>query len=427
MVLLSLVTSGDDVESLLFLVHRIPYPPNKGDKIRSYHLLRHLARTYRVHLGGFVDEPDDWRHVPALKSLCHDLFLVGIQPKARRVVSLSGFLRGEALSLPYYRSRRLQAWVNEKLVRENVQSVLVFSSTMAQYVLGDRGKPLHRVIDFVDVDSQKWHEYGQRMSWPMSWLYGRESHAMRRFERDVAAKFDACVFVTKEEADLFRAIAPDLSGRLTEISNGVDKEYFSPSKTYENPYPAGGKVLVFTGAMDYWANADAVAWFAREVLPLVRARVTEARFFVVGARPVQRVRGLAALPGVQVVGAVEDIRPYLAYAQAAVAPLRVARGIQNKVLEAMAMARPVVATRAAMEGLRQPEGLERFVAEEPEVFAARCAELLMADADELNSLGMRGREFVSRHYQWEAHLKRFDDLLGAKDLESTVSSGVVRV
>jgi len=298
---------------------------------------------------------------------------------------------------------------------------------MAQYVLGDRGKPLHRVIDFVDVDSQKWHEYGQRMSWPMSWLYGRESHAMRRFERDVAAQFDACVFVTKEEADLFRSIAPDLSGRLTEISNGVDKEYFSPSRTYENPYPAAGKVLVFTGAMDYWANADAVAWFAREVLPLVRARVTEARFFVVGARPVEIVRRLAALPGVHVVGAVEDIRPYLAYAQAAVAPLRVARGIQNKVLEAMAMARPVVATPAAMEGLRQPEGLERFVAEDPEIFAARCAELLMADADELNSLGMRGRELVSRHYDWEAHLKRFDDLLGAKDLESTVSSGVVSV
>jgi len=406
--------------SLLFLVHRIPYPPDKGDKIRSYHLLRHLSQRFRIFLGAFVDDPADWDHEPTLRALCQDLCLVGIRPTRRKLASLSGLFNREPLSVSYYRNQQLQRWVEETLDRESIERALVFSSPMAQYVLGEGGNALHRVIDFVDVDSEKWRQYGRQAPWPMSWLYRWEGKALRRWERRVAADFDASVFVTREEEELFCSFAPEARERVRHVNNGVDTEFFSPEGIYLDPYPLESKVLVFTGAMDYWANVDAVTWFAREVFPEVRARVSNALFFIVGARPSERVLGLAAMPGVTVTGQVHDIRPYLAHARASVAPLRVARGVQNKVLEAWAMAKPVLATPSALEGLCLPDGLERFAAEDPETLVARCVELLEADAGAIGRLGRTARELVIRRYDWSAHLEAFDRLLGLEAAEPSL-------
>src|SRR3569623_858504 len=248
------------MKELLFLAHRIPYPPNKGDKLRSYNLLKQLGRDYRVPLGAFIDEADDWRHVEA--------------------------------------------------------------------AAGRR-----RVMDFVDIDSDKWQQYAEARRWPLSWVYRREARTLLQYERAVAATFDASVFVSDSEADLFKRLAPECAARVWSIHNGVDTAYFDPVQSFTPPYPLYEKPIVFTGAMDYWANVEAVNWFAREVFPVVRAADEEARFYIVGARPAAEVQALRRLPGVIVVGAVDDIRPYLAHAALAVAPLRIARGVQNKVLE----------------------------------------------------------------------------------------------
>ncbi|QBQ56501.1 TIGR03087 family PEP-CTERM/XrtA system glycosyltransferase [Nitrosococcus wardiae] len=397
------------MKQLLFLAHRIPYPPNKGDKIRSFNLLKQLAKDYRVHLGAFVDDVDDWRHVSALQEICQEVYLVNLRPRLRKLRSLSGFITREPLSLPYYRDARMQAWVDQKLRRDKIYQLFVYSSTMAQYVQNKNNNELHRVIDFVDVDSEKWRHYAPHHPWPLSWIYRREGKKLFDYEREVAAEFDATLFVTPEEAALFRRLAPEVAERVTDMGNGVDTDYFSPHRTYPNPYLVGERVLVFTGAMDYWANGDAVSWFVREVFAPIKLQVPCAKFYIVGARPTEAVQRLATVEGVQVTGAVKDIRPYLAHACAAVAPLRVARGLQNKVLEAMAMAKPVLATPAAMEGIRSHSKLMSLVSDDPGVFAQHAIAFLK---DEKSSeYGKLGRDMVSRYYNWYEHLKQLENLL----------------
>ncbi len=411
------------MQELLFLAHRIPYPPNKGDKIRSFHLLKHLAGKYRVHLAAFVDDKADWRYVSQLREVCGETHFVALHPGFARLRSVGGFFSGEPLTVPYYRNAGMQAWVDQLLTARPVRRVLVFSSAMAQYMMGRTLPGARRVIDFVDVDSDKWRQYAQSKSWPMSTVYRREATRLLDYDRRVASDFDASVFVSFEEAELFKKLAPDAAARVSHINNGVDSDYFSPERDYDYPYAAGEKVLVFTGAMDYWANADAVRWFAREVFPLVREQIPEALFYIVGGRPSDEVRQLASLPGVHVTGAVPDVRPYLAHAAAAVAPLRIARGVQNKVLEAMAMAKPVLATKAAAEGIEDAAGV--LVADDPADLATLATRVLRGDINA--ETGKAGRTCVLQRYNWSSNLARLDYLLeggGAHDAPHALPSVV---
>jgi sugar transferase (PEP-CTERM/EpsH1 system associated) len=391
------------MDELLFLVHRIPYPPDKGDKIRSYHLLRHLARRYRVHVGAFVDDPEDWRHADALGSMCASLHLVQIRPTLARLGALSGLVSGEALTLGYYRHPRMRAWVRQRL-EAGVRRVVCYSSAMAQFVLDTEG--VRRVMDFVDMDSDKWRQYADTRPWPLSWLYRREAGRLLAWERRVAAAFDAGLFVSEQEAADFRRAAPEVAARIGWYGNGVDAEYFSPERAYDDPYPADVEALVFTGAMDYWPNVDAVTWFAHEVLPFIREKQPAAAFYVVGSRPAAQVQALARLPGVRVTGRVPDVRPYLAHAAAAVAPLRIARGVQNKVLEAMAMARTVVVSPQALEGIRALPGEEVLLADGAESFAQATLQALVGP-----DLGPAARRRVLQDHAWEACLARVDALI----------------
>ena len=333
------------MDDLLLLVHRIPYPPNKGDKIRSYHLLKHLAQHYRVHLATFVDDDDDWQHRGRVEALCASSHFARLNPKLARVRSLGALLGNRSLSLDYYRDAALARWVDATVRENKIKRVLVFSSPMAQYanVAGARC-----VVDFCDVDSDKWRQYAEKKSWPMSALYAHEARQLLRYERKVAAQTDAALFVSKPESDLFKQLAPEVAAKTGFFNNGVDTEYFTPDPSCATPFGAGEQALVFCGAMDYWPNIDAVSWFAREIFPAIRARHPRALFAIVGARPGAEVQQLATLPGVLVTGTVPDVRPYVAHAAVCVAPLRIARGIQNKVLEAMSMGRTVVVTPQAL-------------------------------------------------------------------------------
>jgi sugar transferase (PEP-CTERM/EpsH1 system associated) len=249
---------GSSVAKVLFLAHRIPYPPNKGDKIRSFHLLRHLAGRHRVFLGGFVDDPDDWQHRGALEAMCAEVFLRPLSPRLATARSARGLLNGEALTLPYYRDGGLRTWVDATMERERIEHVVVYCSSMAQYVDEQRYAHCRRVLDVVDVDSDKWRQYADRRPFPFSWIYRREARTLLAYERDVAARFDATLFVSAAEAALFRRLAPEVATKIGHYNNGVDIEYFDPAVSIEPPYPQGGAVVVFTGAMDYWANVDAV-------------------------------------------------------------------------------------------------------------------------------------------------------------------------
>lgn len=412
--------------SLLYLVHRLPYPPNKGDKIRSFNLLKYLARDYQVYLGAFVDDVNDWHYQDVIREYCADVFLLELSPAKRKIMSLFGLLSGEALTLPYYRSDKMKSWVQEVIKRHGISHILVYSSAMAQYVSQDRSNTLpsnlHRVIDFVDVDSEKWRQYSQQHRWPLSWIYEREGRKLLDFERRIATEFDVSVFVSSNEAALFTKLVPEAKDAVHYIENGVDTDYFSPHHDYTNPYAADEKVFVFTGAMDYWANIDAVTWFAEEVFPFIQTKHPASRFYIVGSRPTAVVSRLAERKGVRVTGAVKDIRPYLHYAVAAVAPLRIARGIQNKVLEAMAMAKPVLATPAAIDGIRAHDYIKKFISDDPRVLAKFAHELLVhTDSAEFS---LHDREHIVYQYDWMSNLARFEKLLNVQQPESALLGAV---
>lgn len=394
---------------ILFLAHRIPYPPNKGDKIRSWHMLAHLAKSHSVYLGCFVDDPDDMQHVEFLKSICADVCALPIDPTQQKIKSLGGLLRNEALSVAFYKDPRMLAWIDSVLAQGPMKATVLFSSAMGQFIEG-RGKALGRtVMDFVDVDSDKWQQYAKFKPWPMSVVFQREHRKLLQFERKIAQLVHHSFFVSHREAELFQSLAPEVASKVGYLNNGVDFDYFSPVHEFTSPYNAGARPLVFTGAMDYWANVDAVEWFARSVLPKVRENVPEAVFYIVGGKPTAAVQGLRDLEGVYITGRVDDVRPYVKHAEVVVCPLRIARGVQNKVLEGMAMGKPVVATSQAFEGIEATPGEDVMVPEGDFGFAAAVTDVLKGRTDP--GIGDRARAQVVSRYSWSGNLSVLDQCL----------------
>jgi sugar transferase (PEP-CTERM/EpsH1 system associated) len=393
---------------LLFLTQRIPYPPDKGEKIRYWPLLNHLHDHYDIHLGCLIDDPRDVGHIDTVRALCADAYFAKIDPKRAKIACMRGLLTGDPLSVSYFRNRGLAAWV-ARVVREvKPSAILVCSSNMAPYVLDLDAGDAVRLVDLVDVDSEKWRSYAATAGWPMRWVYRREWRKTAELEARIARESDWCALVSSTEARLFTQILPQAAAWTRAVPNGVDHAYFDPTQVFAAPFDTTPPNYVFTGTMDYKPNIDAVIWFAQEVLPLIHRTRPDAQFHIVGANPVPEVRKLALRTAVFVTGRVADVRPYVAHATAAVAPLRIARGIQNKVLEAMAMARPVVVTPWALEGIDAEPGHDVLMAEDAEAFAAAC----LATLEPQNlAIGAAARRRIVADYTWSERLRGFDTLL----------------
>lgn len=388
-------------DEVLLLCHRIPYPPDKGDKIRSYRWLTGLAERYRVHLGAFVDDPEDWVHAARLRDLCESVCLRPLSIPRSRLRGLPALFSETPLTVACYRDARMKDWVADLLASRPLSRVIVYSSAMAQYAMLPGAQDLRRVIDYVDVDADKWRQYAQRARLPMAWLYAREAKSLLAHDAAAARAVDASMFVSVPEAALFQRES-GVSGAVS-VPNGVDHAFFAQAASRPSPFAEGGPVLVFTGAMDYWANVDAVTWFADAVWPLVRARVPDARFYVVGSRPARAVRVLAG-DGIIVTGRVPDVRPYLQHAAAVVAPMRIARGIQNKVLEGMAMGRIVLTTSMGLEGIDAVPGRHLLVADDPATMAGQAVAALHG---EHAALGKAARAQIQARYDWALATERF--------------------
>ena len=395
--------------NLLYLVHRMPYPPNKGDKVRSYNMLKQLTRHHQVFVGTFIDDPDDQQHVATLRAMCADLHVATLNPGLAKVASLGGLLTGQALTLGYYRDAGLARWVSETVATRCIDAALVFSSSMAQYAQRWPGLPM--LVDLVDVDSAKWSEYAGAHRWPMSWVYRREGRRLLAYERALVSKAARSYLVTHKEVELFNRLAPETAGQVQALSNGVDADYFAPDATLSSPYDPGELPVVFTGAMDYWPNIDATVWFAREALPALRRQWPSLRLHIVGRSPAPAVTGLAS-DAVVVSGTVPDVRPYVQHAAVVVAPLRLARGVQNKVLEAMAMARPVVASASCVEAIDAEAGRDLLSAVSADDFVLQVGALLR-DAERARALGVAARQRVLDVYSWPARLAALEQDLGA--------------
>jgi sugar transferase (PEP-CTERM/EpsH1 system associated) len=396
---------------ILMLVHRVPYPPNRGDRIRSYHLLRFLAQRADVWLATLADEPVAAGTNAALAGLCRQ---VAIEP-----VGGSRWLRG-ALSLAMGRSateglfacgalrRTIGRW--RRQVRWD--AVLVFCSSMLPYadLPALCGIPL--VVDLVDVDSQKFLDYAALARAPRRWLYRLEGQRLRRLECTLPGRAQAILLVSEAEADLYRRICPN--DRTLALPNGVDLDYFQPASqaasTWE-PLPEHVRPsLVFVGALDYHANVDGVRWFVHEVWPHLRKALPKLTLALVGRKPVPAVQKLAQAGGIRVFADVPDVRPYLAAADLAIAPLRIARGVQNKVLEALAMGKPVVASPQAAEGLTAAESGALCVASSAQEWIDQITRW-MADPAGRAALGRAGRDYVAAHHAWSQTLAPLASLL----------------
>ncbi len=394
------------MRAVLFLCHRLPWPPSKGDKIRSYHVLRRLAENHRVYLGTFVDDAADWQYLGAVEALCAGVCVRPLQPWRSRARALGALVRGEALTVGMYRDRVMQRWVQDVLAEHKPDLALCYSSGVAPYIM--EYPQLRRVMDFVDVDSDKWRQYAQANRGLARMIYRREAHRLAGFERAVATQFDASVLVSESEAGFFRKQVPEAADKIHGIPNGVDGTYWDPQLDHANPYQPGERAVVFVGAMDYRANVHAAQWFARDVWPQIFARRADARFYIVGSNPTPAVRALGQLAGVVVTGRVEDVRPYLAHAHAVAAPLRIARGIQNKVLEALAMEKVLLATPEAYEGIENFVGRQGCISASPEVMATEALRWL--DAAEITRVSA-ARTKVLAGYDWARNLDKYESVL----------------
>jgi sugar transferase (PEP-CTERM/EpsH1 system associated) len=395
------------MKKLLYLVHRLPFPPNKGDKISSNNMLNYFSGRWRVHLGTFIDDSEDWQYADVVRVKCEDSCIVDLPRSKRLTGSAYGLLTGQALSLSYYGSTELQNWVRSSIERECPDAVLIFSGVMGRFVKGLLPAHVPVVFDAEDVDSEKWRSYASSKYWPLSWLYEREASKLLVYEREMAASTDVSIFVSVEEAALFKQLAPESASKTHYRTQGVDSAYFDPQIAHDNPYRENQKVLVFTGAMDYWPNVEAVKWFCDHVLEAVLNEEPDLLFCIVGMKPTDEVRQLGKLPGVWVTGGVPDVRPYLSHALAACLPLQLARGIQNKALEAMAMTLPVLATREALLGIVDYPGDFSLVVNDANEMKSTALKIL-AEPRQTNKAG---RACVLQHYNWDTNLRQMEEFL----------------
>ena len=390
---------------ILYLCHRLPYPPDKGERIRAFHMVSGLARRHRVHLLAL----DDGAGADAgpLRQLCERVEVFPLSRPAAYLRAALGALRPRPLSLSFFESAAMAQRLRELVRGERFDAMVVYCSAMAPYA--ELAPELPAVLDMVDVDSAKWAQYARFAPIPLRPVYALEARRLRRYEASRADRFQRVVLATGNETRLYKAFAP--GARVETVLSGVDFDFF---QRFDLPR-AARPTLVFTGQMDYFANVDGVVHFARKVFPRLRQRFPELQLLVVGRSPVPAVRDLGELPGVQVTGAVGDVRPFLARAWAFVAPLRIAQGVQNKVLEAMASELPVACSERVLAGLSDGgfrSGRDLMAASSDDEME-RAVAALLADAGTRDRLAACARQRLLASYRWTPNLERFEELVGA--------------
>lgn len=393
--------------NVLYLAHRVPYPPNRGDRIRSFHTLQFLSQYADVCLGCLSDEAVEPEAVEHLQQLVSRVAIVPLRDKARWVRGAASLLCGRTVTEGMFASRQLTRIVATWNLEKKFDAILVFCSSMFQYLDLPDLKEIPAIVDLVDVDSQKFFDYAAHTCGWKKWLYELEGRRLRRVECELPKRAKAITLVSEAEADLYRSFCPN--DRTLAIPNGVDIDYFRPENDGSHPWrplPESERTnLVFVGALDYHANVDGIRWYSQEVWPQVRHELPHVTLGLVGRNPVPAIRKLESIPGIRIFGTVPDVRPYLAAADIAIAPLRIARGIQNKVLEAMAMAKPVLCTPAALEGIGARVGRDVLIAGSPREWVASIHAL--ESSHRRAKVGESAREYVSRCHTWNSNLDVF--------------------
>lgn len=390
---------------ILYVCHRFPFPPKRGGKIRPFHMIRHLHEAGHevtvCSLARSAAEAEEGRGIAAHCTAFH----VGVVSEplqwTRMIVRLP---LPTPSSMGYFRSAALQRQVDQLLASQRFDLVFVHCSSVAQYVEHVQGMP--KILDFGDMDSQKWLEYANYKPFPLSLGYTLEGTKMLWAEKRLARKFDLCTATTRAEWETLESYG---TGVATDwFPNGVDAGFFSPDEATGGAYDAD--TISFIGRMDYYPNQECMQRFCKEVWPLLKVQRPALKLLIVGADPSPAIRALGQLPGVTVTGSVPDVRPYIRGSAAMVAPLAIARGTQNKILEAMAMGVPVVTSRAAAGGVDAEADHHFLVADTPQELAAAILRIV-ADPAERARLATSGRERMLSHHAWPNSMQRLDTII----------------
>lgn len=393
---------------ILFLAHRVPWPADRGDKIRSYNILSYLAEMALVHVGAFADDDRDMGFAAEMQPLFVSTYLE-LRDKPQWRAGIEALMSGASVSVTSFASDRMQTWVNDVIAAHDITHIFVFSGQMAQYIPSDFTGRV--IMDFVDVDSAKFASYAKSGNPLMRWVNAREAKKLGAFEQSFAHRADCNLLVSEAEAAIFRAGGTLSADRVKALSNGIDTIFYDPNAAFEPPKKlVHGQMIAFTGQMDYRPNIEAVCDFAQGAFQIIRGRNPKAVFAIVGRNPASAVLALRQMPGVIVTGAVDDVRSWLSVADVVVAPLNIARGIQNKVLEAMAMAKPVVVSAAAAEGIDAKDGTHFIVANNPERQAQIICDLL-SNKSARARLGNAARAHVVKEYGWARQLRSLNQIM----------------
>ncbi len=387
--------------NILYLCHRFPYPPQAGSKVRAFHMIRHLARDHRVIVCSMARTDAEALAGNGLAEFCEDYRMVRVHEPLQVLRMLARLPTAEPSSMGYFYSGAFDREVRSLLEQRRFDLIMVHCSSVAPYVKHVSGVP--KLLDFCDMDSQKWLEYARYKRFPLSLGYRLEGLKLERAEAQLARSFEVSTVATMGELASLEQIAPGAVGNW--FPNGVDVDYFVPSG-----YPYAGDTISFIGRMDYYPNEECMVDFCATTLPLIRARHPAIKLLIVGAEPSPAVRRLGKIPGVTVTGSVPDVRPYVRGSAATVAPLNIARGTQNKILEAMAMGVPVVSSGIAARGVDAVAGEHLLVADTPAVFADAVLRIL-SDPMERQRLAVMGRERMRLHHSWDGAMKRLDSIM----------------
>jgi len=385
---------------ILFVCHRLPYPPSRGGKIRPFNMISHLARTNSVVVASLSHTEQEAEAGMGLRDYCEDVITEVLPERIRWMQATKALLSTTPSSVAYFWSHALHRRIQERVYRTKFDVIMVHCSSVAQYVLDYPDS--FRILDYGDLDSEKWSEYSRWKPFPFSMGYALESRKLRRYEHELALRFDRCSVTTQREKESFEALQVPTPCNV--IPNGVDTSYFRRTGNSFAP------VVLFLGRMDYFPNIDGILYFVHQVLPLIRKRMPNVEFRIVGSNPSSKIRELAKIPGVLVTGHVPDVRHYANDAAVSVAPLRIARGTQNKILESMAMGIPVVASPPAAKGIDAVPGRDLLVAEDTESFAERVLEVL-ENHHLRKSLSEAALKQLEAAHRWSASMSTLDRIV----------------
>jgi sugar transferase (PEP-CTERM/EpsH1 system associated) len=383
---------------IFFISRRVPFPPDRGDKIATFNEIRHLSTQHEVHVFCLGDGAADLDNISGLQDYARSVTVLPVSASAIKLRALQALISGRPLSVAALNEPKLHTEIRCKFAELRPDLIIVYSCNVAQFA--EHFPDVPRIMQFGDLDSLKWRQYAQRSRRPLKWIYSLEDRRLLGYERHIAHAFSHCLVHTENERCDFKRLIPGVP--VTLVGNGVDLEYFRSTGAAKRPAS-----MIFTGVMDYRPNIDAVMWFCDDILPAIRAEIPEAHLTICGNRPVAAVRRLAKRGGVTVTGWVPDTRPYLHRAELFVAPLRMGRGVQNKVLEALAMGLPCVASTAAWGGTLVPKGEGILATDDALQFAGNIVRLLRDDKWR-SEMANKSRAAAEKEYRWELHLEQLD-------------------